>query len=177
MIIVENKLEEIFSYLPLMSYEVGGAEFKVYFGYGDELELNAFLKQKEGDETQPYPLIWLLYPYEEIHKKKEVYLNDIVLIVATNTNNNMLNKERIATNFSKVLIPLYDNIERAFLRASNMNFLQEVKVTKFPNYSGEDQRRSSIEPREESFANTLWDALKTKWKISINDNCLKQIKL
>ena len=168
MIVVEDKLKEIFERLPAMKYEVGGAHsFIPVFGYGSQIELNKFLKSQESEQTHPYPLIWLLYPYKELHKKKKVELDDLVLILATNTNSQMLNKERIDTNFKKVLIPLFDNIQKAFKLAVNVNLLQEVEVVKFPNYSGDDDKESS------SFTTDLWDAMKTIWQISINTACLR----
>lgn len=172
MIIVEDKLKEIFEYLPAMKYEVGSVlSFKPVFGYGSQIELNKFLKSKESDQSHPYPLIWLLYPYKELHKRKEVDLEGMVLILATNTNSQMLNSERIDTNFKKVLIPLYDNVHAVLKRAVNVNLIEETEIIKFPNYSGDNNRE------EEAFTTDLWDAMKTIWKLSINTACLKEIKV
>lgn len=172
MIVVEDKLEEIFSYIPKMSYEVGGVEFNVVFGYGDKYELNQFLKDNESNDNKPYPLIWMLYPYKELHKKKVVDLKDIVLILATNTNASMSNKDRIKTNFKRILIPLYDYVFTVLQRAVNISLLEEVEVIKFPNFSSD-----KLEDREESFTIELWDALKTVWNFNINNSCLKDIKV
>lgn len=171
MIIVEDKLEEIFDYLPAMKYEVGSEySFKPVFGFGDQMELNKFLKNKESESTKPYPLIWLLYRYNEKHEKKKVVLNDIVLILATNTNAEMSNRDRIETNFKKVLIPLYDNILEALTKSVNINLEDDRGVVKFPNFSEEVNR-------EQSFTTELWDALKTTWNFEINTACFRSIKI
>lgn len=172
MIVVEDKLKAIFDYLPLMEYEVGSASFKPVFGYGDQMELNTFLKNKESDLTRPYPLVWLLYPYKELHKKKVVELKDLVLILATNTNARLSNSERIQTNFKKVLIPLYDNVFTVLKRAVNISLIEEVEIIKFPNYSGDNR-----DDDNQAFSTDLWDAMKTVWNFNINNSCLKNIKI
>lgn len=172
MIVVEDQLKAIFDYLPSMSYEVRGSSFKPVFGYGDQMELNEFLKSKESDETRPYPLIWLLYPYKELHKKKVVELNDLVLILATNTNAKLSNSERIETNFKRILIPLYDNVFKVLQRAVTVSLIEEVEIIKFPNYSGDNR-----DDDNQAFSTDLWDAMKTVWNLNINESCLKHIKI
>lgn len=170
-IIVEEKLASIFDYLPSMRYSNGLELFKPVFRYGDQKELNVFLKSYESEQSSPYPLIWLLYPNKEIHHKKKVELPDLTLILAVNTNDKMLNNERIATTYKKLLIPLYENVFRALQKATNVNLVEKVDMIKFPNFGDKDY------DSEESFTTDLWDALKTTWKIEITNACLKDIKI
>ena len=170
-IIIEDKLEAIFAYLPAMTYTIGGTTFNPVFRYGDQKELNVFIKSYESESQTPYPLIWLLYPSKEMHHKNKVQLEDLTLILIVNTNDKMLNKERLDTTYRKVLLPLYENIFSAFQKAVNVNLLETIEVTKFPNYGDTESNSDS------SFTVDLWDALKTVWKIEITRACLKTIKI
>lgn len=170
-IIVEDKLEAIFKFLPVMGYKDKSMLFKPIFGYGDQKELNSFLKSKESLPHKPYPLIWLLYPYKEVHHKKVVKLDGLKLILAVNTNDKMLNEERIATNYRNILIPLQENIFRVLKRAVNVRLVEKVEIYKYPNYSDNNSSGDS------SFTTDLWDALSTVWSIEINDSCLRDIKI
>lgn len=173
MIIVEDKLKEMFGYLPDMSYAEGATEFTPVFGYGDQKELNLFLAERESKTSKPYPLIWLLYPYKEKHFKREVLIEDLVLLLAVDTTEAMRYKDRIETTFGRILIPLFDNINTVFNRAINVNKKDEVGVVKFPNYTDDSDRYND----NLHFTSDRWDALKTTWEIKINDNCLKKIKV
>lgn len=167
--VLEDKLEEIFFYLPLMKYSELSSEFKPKFGAGDKLELAHFLADSKTGETV-YPLIWLLHPTDEIHSRGHIKVNELVLILAVNTNAAMLNKERIETTFKKILLPLLENVKHAFRFASNLNLKDEVGVVKYSNYS------DNLSTGDSNFTIDRWDALRTTWTIDINDKCLKQIQ-
>ena len=169
-IVVEDKLEAIFNYLPAVKYnEDSDTSYKPIFRFGDQKELNSFLQLSKEANSRPYPLIWMLYPSEENHFKTHVDLEDLTLILAVNTNISMLNKERLEKTFKKILFPLYDNVHYVLKSAVNTNLTEEVKITKYPNYSGDNNR-------EKAMTLDLWDAVKTVWKISIHNNCLREIK-
>ena len=163
---VEDKLTEMFATLPLMQNGIGGvAEFQPILGYGDEKELNAFLKMKEKGES-PYPLIWLLYPYKEIQTKTHVEVSNIQLILAVKSNMPMLNFERMEVTFNAILIPLYNNITNLFKRANIVNVSGDYDVIKYPNYSSTDRS-------EETYGNLIWDAMKLEFSIKIKSTCFK----
>jgi len=169
-IIIEDRLEEIFSYLPTMSFDVSGEKFPVTFGYGDELSLNGYLANRE--ENSVYPLVWMLYPLEENHKKTRLIVDGLELIAAVNTNSSMENKERISLTFGKVLMPLLDNIRFA-LKSANIATLgdkdENFKVVKYPNYSKTDAR-------EENATIAIWDAIKITVDLEVISTCLNPIK-
>jgi len=161
-IIVEDRLTEMFSMLPPMN------GFEVVFGCGDNKELQVFLKEKAAD-SDPYPLIWLVYPYVENHLRTKVELNKLTFILAVETNKSMLNKERIDETYKKILFPLLDNIKSLFTRANIMNVKDEYTIIKFPNYSGDDNDTLS------SYTTANWDALKVTIDCTINNVCLRPI--
>ncbi|RLA04913.1 MAG: hypothetical protein DRQ47_02475 [Gammaproteobacteria bacterium] len=166
-IIVENRLEEIFNQLPIMTNSKG-VDFKPVFKFGDEFELNAFLRASKGDAKRPYPLIWLVYPYTEDHTRTVVNIENMVLVLATVTNSSYNNSQRLKENYEKILIPLYENIKLAFLRVNILSTDDTYNMIKFPNYGREDGA--------EAKTIDLWDALKITFNCAINNNCIRQIK-
>lgn len=170
-IIVEKRLAEIFEYMPSMKMnEADTTSYDVTFGYGSAKELNAFLKSKENESVHPYPLIWLLYPLVEKHNKTEVILERANFILAVNNKAVMLNEQRINETYTKVLMPLYDNMRKCLKRANISNLNEELELTKFPNYG-------STPNQEEHVTTDVWDALKVVLNVRINNVCLKAIKL
>ena len=161
---VEKVLEAIFAYLPDRSYEDGGDKFPVIFGYGDDIALNVFLKNREI--TESYPLIWLLMPYEEKHFITKVTLEKVVFIIAVDTNEVMENKQRLDETFGKVLMPLFDDFKYVFKAANVINTSSEYEVIKYPNYGENDK----------TLTTAIWDALKVTVSFSVIDTCLKPIK-
>lgn len=167
-IIVESRLQELFNYLPEMTSLKGNTTHKPIFKYGDEKALNTFLKLKKN-ETPPYPLIWLIYPYKEEHKRSKVLLNNISFVLALETNAVMLNDERIKITYEKGLIPLYNNIKHLFKFGNIINVKNHYyDIVKYPNYTGEpDDNKNQV--------GYIWDALKITFSGDISDSCLKPI--
>tara|TARA_R110000764_G_C11027156_1_gene384737 strand:- start:2723 stop:3232 length:510 start_codon:yes stop_codon:yes gene_type:complete len=161
-IVVEDRLAEMFDMLPTIK-----DKFKPKFGYGDKKELNAFLKNRK--RTSPYPLIWLLYPYKEVHNKRNVSIKNLELVIAVQTNSSMENSERIIKTYKGILIPLLDDINSLFLRANILNVNKEYEVEKHPNYSDSEEGNSSA-------GTLIWDAIKLTYDITITDDCLRNIK-
>lgn len=160
--VLEDKLEAIFSYLPAID------TFIPKFAYGDPKELAAFLKHKHKGQ-QPYPLIWLLYPYAETHEGTHLEATNVSLILAVQTNASMQNKQRLAETYKKILFPLYDNIVYAFNAANIVNVAHKYRVVKHPNYSDD---RSLGGSHAGPF---IWDAMKVTFDIKIQDTCLRPI--
>jgi len=165
-IILEDVLEEIFSFLPDMADLSGATTYPVVFGYGDELELNIFLKTREKSNT--YPLIWLLYPYAESHTDNDVDVTGANFILAVETNSSMQNKERIKETFTKILMPLFFNMRLAFKRANVISTDHVYSIVKHPNFSESDTK-------EKSATIFIWDAIKVTTNFNVRDTCLKAI--
>jgi len=164
-IIIENRFDEIFSYLPQMQ-NASGILFSPTFMYGDQKQLLDFLRQNSKGESK-YPLIWLIYPYNEKHKRSYVEFSGLSLVLAVETNTSMLNSQRMKETYAKVLIPLFDNIKKCFSIANIVNVPDVYDIVKFPNYS-EDAG-------EENETTYVWDALKVTFDGKINSNCLQPI--
>tara|TARA_R110002126_G_scaffold129081_1_gene271766 strand:+ start:86 stop:589 length:504 start_codon:yes stop_codon:yes gene_type:complete len=167
MVGVEERLIEMFQYLPSMKYDASNPTlFPVVFGFGDDIELNVFLNSKENDSS-PYPLVWLLYPYKEKHFEHKVKVENMVLILAVHTDKGMQNPERLKTTYKNILIPLYDNIATLLKKACITNLEWSYDVEKHPNY-GSGQESNGV---------FIWDALRCEFSITITDDCLKPITI
>jgi len=163
----EDVCENIFSYLPPMKYSKDSVYYPINFGYGDEKALNLFLVSR--DESDIYPLVWLLYPYKEKHTNTKLEIDKVDFILAVDTNSSMQNKERMQETFGKILMPLLFNVREAFKKANIVNINNEYEVIKYPNYSESDvaQKSGTV---------VVWDALKVSFSLIIMDTCLRPIK-
>lgn len=168
-IIVEDRLQELFNYLPEMDdIDLTGNKYKPVFKYGDQKELLAFLKLNQ--KVSIYPLIWLVYPHNEVHHNNRVVLENISLVLAVEGNINSLNEERMQITFNKILIPLFNNIKTLFQLGSIINVGETYNVTKYPKYS-------YLEDSEQNNVTAIWDAMKITFNCDISNRCLKPITL
>jgi hypothetical protein len=166
-IIVEDRLKELFAYLP---EQVANANsYKPVFKVGDEQDLFAFFKQSEL--VTNYPLVWLQMPYDEEHTNRgKVQISRMTFILAVETNVEMLNDERMELTFKPILYPLLDNIIDIFRVGNTISHDGNFSIVKFTNYSNEGN------PDEGKFVD-VWDAIKLTIDVVINDSCLREIKL
>jgi hypothetical protein len=166
MIVVETRLKEIFDTLP----EINGC--KPVFGYGTDIQLNEFLAAKVREKV--YPLIWLVYPNEEIHDMNGTTLScpSMTFILASNAQKSILNDHRIATIYNDVLNPLFDNVIRSFSntvsRVVPFSDTETFRATKFPNYTNE-------KTKNESKTISPWDAIRLNCSLDFNNCQLEQI--
>lgn len=160
---VESRLREMFAFLPTI-----GA-FQSVFKAGDQKELLSFFAQSQGNAN--YPLVWLDMPFEEKHfNRKRVDITGLTLILAVETNSEMLYSERLETTFADVLYPLLDKVLDVFSVSNTLSYDSDFSITKFGNYS------EQAEGTEGEFAD-IWDAIKLTLDVEINDTCLRTIKI
>jgi len=165
-IIIEDRLEELMAYLP--EQVLGSDSFKPVFKVGDEDDLFAFFKKSESNSN--YPLVWLQMPYLEEHINRRKVEVSLTLVLAVQTNVNMLNSERMELVFKPKLYPLLDNIIDIFRVGNTITHDGNFSITKFTNYSNENNT-------DESEFTDVWDAIKLIINVVINDDCLRVIKL
>lgn len=162
-IVIEDKLAAMFDYLPEVK------TFKPMFKVGDEKELLLFFRQSERSSN--YPLIWLVQPYEEQHiNRKRVNIRNLSLILAVQTNYDLLNAERMVKTFP-ILYELLDNILDVFTQSNTLSFNLKYSIVKFPNYDHSETLTG------EGSVVDIWDAIKLTLDVEINDNCLKPINI
>lgn len=165
---MEDKLEEVFSFLPPLT-SLTGLDFNPYFSHGPEEDLNSFLAQETDNNI--YPLIWLLYPYTEKRNNVNVTAPNIRLIFAIENSNDMLNKQRLQGSYKQALYPLFYNTRDLFSKAQNIQiFENSYELTKFPNYG---DTKANFYAKQKSKTTTIWDALAVDFGITINKFCHK----
>jgi hypothetical protein len=162
-IIVEDKIKEVLTYLPLFINPSTATEHKHVFKMGVESEINAFVKKAQG----PYPLIWLAYPFQEEHSLKKVNVDNLTLIIAVKGNYENFLEDRFENVFKGVLYNIFDNIRYLLNKSQNTKVTSEYSLTKFPNYIKSD------EGSEKNVAIDVWDAVKVSFNCTINDKCSK----
>jgi len=161
MIVVEEKLTELFEQLPLID------GFMPVYKWGNEFHLQQQLAIYSKANTSPYPLI---YQTSNLSRQKTFDNNceaKLSLILACqNTEVSLTNEERWAMSYRKVLYPLLRNIEICLSSSGNIIWDGEYIMEEFPNYgNGKDE-----------FTLDVWDALLIKLTITINDGCIQKIK-
>ncbi len=164
---LEKVLEAMFAFLPDMEGIDTSTTFPVVFGYGDEVELNGFLANREVSTT--YPLVWLLFPVKETTERHLLQVDKMTLVLAVETNENMENPQRMRETFEKILMPLLDNVKHVFKTANIINMEDSFAFEKHPNYS-------KTNAREENAVISIWDALKVTFSFKVFNTCLKDIK-
>lgn len=165
MILVEKRLKELFNTLP--EIEVNGKNYKPQFDFGSHKDLLKFLNQKAKEGGTVYPLIWLETPIEKVGKENRITV-DLKLVLATLTNSEISNIERLNLTFGTTLVPLYKNVLKA-LQQSGFTQIRNKgknKRTDFFNYGVKEN---------ENQATDVWDAIKFECDLEINNCPLRQI--
>lgn len=166
MIVVETRLQEVLSGLPVINIDYKGVStpFPHRFDWGTREDLNIFLQQ----EKKIYPLIWLETGFNESHSRQDGSVSvSISLKIATyGLDNTLLNQQRLNLTFKEVLFPMLDNIRKAFERSNVVQIDGDSwDLEKFYNYG----TGSSSETTD------WWDALKFDINLKITDDCIKPV--
>lgn len=165
MIVVEERLEELFNLIPEIQINSSNLK-KPVFSWGKKEELNRWVEAYKSDT---YPLIWLLPENESHNTFANRVTRRLVLILATlETRTELFNKQRYQGSYKSVLNPLTDYVIQALQKSSITRLVNanDVSVFKEPNYSERDEN-GSIDK---------WDAVRIECEVEISNNCLTSIK-
>jgi hypothetical protein len=176
MIPIEKRIGEIVDILPTHTepkQPTGFTVWPVRFDWGTMEVLTKFLVLKENQSK--YPLIWLIneplvdITYED--KPQNMATRKARFILATrSTNPDGFNKFQWDNDFSKVLVPVYDNFIKGLTRSGNFAFTSDLRgVGKAPNLSVKNNGKGLI---------TIWNAITFTIDLRLdNRKCLnKNIK-
>jgi len=161
MIVVEERLAEVFAQLP----PIGGVACKYHFG--DGIEANKFIK---GANHDVYPLVyqtsnnWTGMVVPEI----EVETDLVLLLCVQNLNQDMYNSERWATSYRNVLLPLFENVDKALQRSGIISSDYRYSVRNYPNYSERESKENN------KFIDIV-DAIEVSLRVTISANCVQTI--
>lgn len=157
-------LESIIDGNIVLSYEENSTsnDYNVIFSYGRHVDLQKFLKSFENKlNGNIYPLIWLEshfvteggFPFAKANCK---------FILATNSNEHLLNRDRTDQSFVKNLdIVLNDLIKLLSSSKAKIINKDKIKVKRFFNYNTDTQIQSQM----------IWDAITLECLIEFNYNC------
>ena len=157
MIVVEDRLNELFATLP----NIKG--FKPRFDWGSQNALNLFLSYQKN--TNKYPLIWLVESEDEVLEYGNKVIKQVRLIIAKNsehpqsTNPTIWNKE-----YKEVLNPLLDEVIKVIER-SKIAFIVDgnYKITRKANYTENNKEQKTIDN---------WNVIILDLKINFNNKKL-----
>lgn len=143
----------------------------VRFSFGTQKELDIFLK----NNSNPYPLVWLVYPVSEsyqLNKRRHHRFDRIRLIFAINTTTDKLIEERLQTT-RYVLDQITDKFISLMNHSQYRKFIGIDKTTKLvetfhPNYSVN-------ESQDKSKAIDVWDAMVLDCDINLIPDCIPNI--
>lgn len=182
MILVEQRLKELFETLPVQT--IDGSDYKPAFDFGTHEDLLKYLKYKRKEGGKIYPLIWLETPIVKNGKEERLKI-ELKLVIATLTNSEISNTERLQLTFKTTLVPLYDNIQKALMQSGFTRILNADKNKRadFFNYGVKDTNKKtnvynygiSDTNKEKHLATDIWDAIKFECDLEITECKQKNI--
>lgn len=166
MINIEERLIELFESIPAIEYN--GKDYSVSLEVGNDKDLNRFLNSKRKEKgTNIYPLLWVQTP---IQADLDIQFVEapIRLVIATLTNDNLSNKQRLKTTFKDVLNPTLGNVLTALRESGFTQIINDEYIrTNFFNYGTIDNTKH--------VTTDIWDAILLECRIRIDSNCLQKI--
>lgn len=162
MIVVEKRMMDLFSLLPLISVR------KPVYHFGDGKELNRFILESKH---AVYPLIYQTsYRETQYPERGDVEIPQLEMFIAVQTKTELFNDSRWATSYQNILMPTFEHIHQAFYKSGIMASDWDYEVEKFPNYGA---------PEVDGTQNVtidIIDALRFRLNCTINNKCIKPFK-
>lgn len=126
--------------------------------YGDNDEINKqmqLLSQGTNSKAKRFPLIALIMPIK-INDGELWEVPNMKLVIATETNAELLFPDRYEQSFKPILYPIYYELMEQLMRTSVQSDIQAVKpsVTEVPRYVPTEQAK-----KIDGIVNTIVDAL------------------
>lgn len=160
MIVIEERLNEIFEQLP----EIDG--FKPVYKWGDEFHLIKQLQLFSDGNKSIYPLIYQTSNSSEQDRyMKQATTNLVFVLACRNTEVDLTNEQRWRMSYKNILYPLVQNIETALVLSGITTWNGKYSIQEFPNY-GDGKLNETTD---------IWDALTFETTITIDANCVKLI--
>ena len=168
MIIVEERLKELFATLPDIT--VGQSSYPVSFDFGSHKDLLRFMNsERKFKGGVQYPLIWLETPFDrDIKRNGNVNISGLTLILATLSNSQQSNTERLENTFKPTLIPLSQLVLESLRKGGFTQIINDGqrKETNFYNYGVDENENQTTD---------IWDVIKIELDIIMDNRCLRCI--
>lgn len=168
MIIVEERLKELFATLPEIT--VGQSSYPVTFDFGSHKDLLRFMNsERKRQGGVKYPLIWLETPFDrDIMRNGQVNLSGLNLILATLSDSQQSNTTRLELAFKTTLIPLSQLVLESLRKSGFTQIINDGQRTEtnYYNYGvNEDENQTT----------DIWDVIKIELDLIIDNKCLRCI--
>ena len=153
MIVFEEKIREIVDLLPNHTEPIEPTGFKIFpvrYDWGTYEVLTKFLLLKENQSK--YPLIWLINDATTEDWQGNFISRKARLVVATRSHKpDAFNEFHFHNDFSKVLIPVYDNFIKAVKQSGSWSITNELRTYELmPNFSIKNNGKGLID---------IWNAI------------------
>ena len=158
MIIVEDRLTELFATLPNIT-DSASISHSIKFDFGSEEDCILFLNSnRKIINVGSYPLAWLQTPFISKGEDKKDF--DLKLIIANLSDAQSSNIDRLEYSFKAVLYPVLENVMKG-LKVSGFTKILEPDTMKISNHFnyGVDGKNPKTD---------IWDAIKFECKIQMN---------
>ena len=160
---VVSILESLFATIPIYD-----GNNKLFFGYGDQKELNTMLLVKQANGEPIYPILWYLLPKDlEGSSISSEGFYDFVL--AHNTTLDWFNDQRYLNVFEAILYPHFSLVMQALVKANGISVFNMSSNNKKWTYSEMPNYGNPIdfEGKEEAKQIDFWDAISFRVKLDI----------
>lgn len=187
-----QELKHIIDLETLLGYKLSKIDFSdvtnenINYSWGDESELISWIKSKDDnskfggnfytiangvntliDKSKKYPLIWLATPVKGENNSDIKRFDNISIIICTNTEFSLLNKDRWGKNIP-ILQGIADKIIdklKGSLRIVRNNGVLEYSYRNMPKYGVSETVNS------ENKAIDLWDAVVIETSLIASNSC------
>ena len=158
---VEEIFDELFDTIP----EYDGNN-KLFFGYGEQKELNLYLAQRPKNGDHCYPLLWYNLP-NTLKGNKQYVQGTFEFVLAHNRTYELINDVSFRDIFGRILYPHFSLVIQALSKAGFMldidSDANKYEYTNYPNYGNPPTH----EGKDESIVIDIWDAIKFKVKLNV----------
>jgi hypothetical protein len=179
MVVVEERNNLVFNQLPALEANLPtdpnynpdlpeSVGFKPVYKWGDEKHLIKLIKEFDKESKSIYPLI-----YQTSNKSDQDTINKscdttlIFIIACRNLQTDLLNENRWAMSYKKILYPVVENIVKCFQSSGIYIWNELYSIEEFPNYGENEQNKTT----------DVWDALLFTTTITIQgDRCINTIR-
>lgn len=160
---VEKIFDALFATIPQYS-----ANNKLFFGYGEQKELNSILVNSK--QNSKYPMLWYNMPNTLDGNGQYVEgLFDFVL--AHNTKLEWFNDQRFDKVFDAILYPHFSLVMQALNKANGIELFEvsennKYRYTNYPNYGSP----TTFEGKDKQKQVDIWDAMKFQVRLRVRDS-------
>lgn len=120
-----------------MTIKYNDVDVVVNYHYGDQKELNAWIKNMTSANARKYPLVW--YVLNDFTELNGWYETDARVIVFQNTQSEWFNPKRQEESYTKIIQPVTKEIEKRLTQSGYVEINSRDLKTRFikkdePNY-------------------------------------------